>query len=287
MKAAAETVRDWLLAPPPVVEPNPSSRAVLPRVKKTRRLSSSGHLCLSILTVCLAGASYLLAHADARQRIEAVGYCQQTAVKMQREVQPPLAALSILNSALPNATTPQRERLVQQGNELIALYTYHCRSLEEFSIDYQALLFVANGSAVVAATMLGLLSMYGVKGDIFWPFTILASSAFSLGLAVSSIQTFRLNSNLSASRNLLEQTNTLTRSFATSIANQSYADTSSTLNLNNKQELGTFLNTMDQRLKQVDIPIFTMNDSFAAKEVNLLLDKSTKPDAPSKNNTKE
>lgn len=287
MKAAAEAVRDWLLAPPPVTEPDPRSRTAEPRIKTTRRLSSSGHLCLSGLVIVLAAASYQLAHNDARQRIASVGYCQQSPFKMKPETKPPLAALSILNSALPNATDMQRVRLLQQGHELIALYTYHCRSLEEFSIDYQALLVVANGSAILAATMLGLLSMYGVKGEIYWPFTVLASAAFSLGLAVVSIQTFRLNSNLSASRSLLEQTNALARSFATSLANQSYADTSTSLNLGSNQGLGAFITAIDQRLKSIDIPIFTMDDNFATKEVKLLLEKATQPDAPAKEQPKE
>jgi hypothetical protein len=150
--------------------------------------------------------------------------------------------------------------------------------MQIISANYQSLVSVANASAMVSATMVALLSVHGLKGDIAWPFTVLVASTFTLGLAVVSIQTFSLNDNLKTSRNLYEQTIALTRSFATSIANQQYTAQGRTLSLLDLHELGLFIRSIDQQLSSVNVPTFLMNDNFASKEALLLL-KKTPPNA--------
>ncbi|MFM7264982.1 MAG: hypothetical protein ACKOZW_05210 [Cyanobium sp.] len=287
MSGVAEALRNWLFAGAQVSEATPGTRSQITRVIQNRRLTSAGHLSLAALVLCLAGASYMLARIEAHKRVDRMGYCQRVPLKLEKPLKFPVAETSIiLGSALPTATRLQQQRLIQQGKELLVLYTYHCRSLQAFSSNYQALLSVANASAVVSATILAILSVYGLKGEINWPFTVLASSAFTLGLSMTSIQTFKLSSNLIVSRSLVEQTNALTRSFATSLANQTYADSRRTLNLANQQDLGAFINAMDQRIKQIDVPSFAMEDRFAAREAQLLLNRSTKPEGqpPSESN---
>lgn len=287
VKAPGQTVRNWLLASITVAEPAPDTSAESKPVGSSRRLNSTGHLMLAGLVLGLAYACFSLAQKDAGKRAHAVAYCQPEPIQARSAQSPTVSTLNILVEALPTSNALQRRRLMQQGNELLALYLYHCKSLQAFSTNYQALLTVANGSAVVSATMVAILSMHGVKSEVRWPFTVLTASAFTLGLTMASIQTFSLNSNLKASRELLERTNALKRSFASSIANQTYKGTANSLNLLNQKELGLFIHVMDQELSQIDIPIFHMDDNFASKEAFLLLNKPGNDEAPPSPERKE
>ncbi len=279
MIGVAGALRDWLFTGAEVIETTPETRPQFTRDMKSRRLTCGGHLTLATLVLCLAGVSYWAARMEANRRVDMMEYCQRDAIKREKPEKFPIAETSmIIDSAVPIATKLQQQRLIQQSRELLRLYTYHCRSLQVFSSNYQALLTVANASAVVSATTLTILGIHGLKGEIRWPLSVLASSAFALGLSMTSIQTFRLSSNLSASRNLLGQTNALTRSFATSIANQAYTDSKQTLNLANRKDLGSFISAMDHQIMMIDIASFDVEEGFAAEEAKVFLKRSAKPE---------
>jgi len=143
-----------------------------------------------------------------------LGYCDRVPIMLrqpytQQQQQPgdtlPLSTsinLKDLILALPTATPPQKQRLVQQAIELKELYQYHCQSMQIFSANYQALVGMANGAAMLSATMLALLSLHGLQTDIRWPFSVLVASGFALGIAVVTINTFNLKSNQQMSARL-------------------------------------------------------------------------------------
>lgn len=261
-------------------EPIPVTRTGQKPERRDGRLSQAGHLVLASSVVFLACSGLVIARKEAQTRLQRLAYCQREAIGPQPTQASAASNLTELAEALPSATFLQRQRLTQQAAELIALYRYHCRSMQIISANYQSLVSVANGSAMVSATMVALLSVHGLKGEVAWPFTVLVASAFSLGLAVASIQTFSLNDNLKTSRTLYEQTIAFTRGFATSIANQEYAGQGRTLSLLDRHELGLFISTIDQQLSSVDVPTFLMNDNFAAKEALLLLNKTPPNPSP-------
>lgn len=181
--------------------------------------------------------------------------------------------------ALPTATPLQKQRLVQQAIELRELYQYHCQSMQIFSANYQALVGMGNGAAMLSATMLALLSLHGLQTEIHWPFSVLVASGFALGMAVVTINTFNLKSNQQMSARLYKQTIALSRSFATAIANQEYGTGSDRLSLRKRYELGTFLELVDKQLALNDTPVFVMNDQFASKEAAALSHKESTTDS--------
>jgi len=187
--------------------------------------------------------------------------------------------LKDLVQALTTATPLQKQRLVQQAIELSELYRYHCQSMQIFSAYYQALVGMANGAAMLSATMLALLSLHGLQTEIHWPFSVLVASGFALGMAVVTINTFNLKSNQQMSARLYKQTIALSRSFATAIANQEYGTGSDRLSLRKRYELNTFLELVDKQLALNDTPVFVMNDQFASKEAAALSHKESTTDS--------
>lgn len=268
VKVPGQALLGWLVMSEAATEPNPTTHTA---PKTVRRLSNTGHLLLAIALISLACSGLLFFRKDAQNRVQKLQYCQRETVGFEQAESAAVSPMVLWVKALPNATPSQKQRLIQQAHELIALNRYHCQSMELISTNYQSLVSVANVSAMVSATMLALLSVHGLKGEITWPVTVLGASAFTLGLAVVSIQTFDLNDNLITSRALYEQTVALTRYFATSIANQEYVDARQRLNLLKPQDLAAFIEMIDQNLSSMDTPAFAMNDSYALKEAFLLL----------------
>lgn len=275
VKAPGQALRHWLEMNTAMAEPEPATRPTLKPGRRRARLSQSGHMALAMAVVILAGMGLVVGRKEAQRRTQNLAYCHLDPIRTQPAMTPAISSLAVLAGALPSATLPQRQRLNQQAHELLRLDRYHCRSMQLISANYQALVMVANGSAMVSATMLALLSVHGLKSEIHWPFTVLMASAFTLGLAVVSIETFNLNTNLNTSRGLYEQTIALTRSFATSIANQEYVSSSQRLNLLDRQQLGLYISLIDQQLNRVDQPTFGMNDDFASREALVLLRKAS------------
>ena len=255
------------------------------------RLSTAGHLLLAGAILALAFALVVVFRQAAQSRQRSLGYCNRVPIRLlqpdsQQHQQPgdplPLGTsinLQQLGLALPTATPLQRQRLVQQASELKELYQYHCQSMQIFSANYQALVGMANGAAMLSATMLALLSLHGLQTEIHWPFSVLVASGFALGMAVVTINTFNLKSNQQISARLYKQTIALNRSFATAIANQEYGSGSDRLSLRDRYELGAFLDFVDQQLALNDTPVFVMDDQFAVKEAAALIHKASTTDS--------
>jgi hypothetical protein len=255
------------------------------------RLSTAGHLLLAGAILAMAFSVVLVSRQAAQSRQRNLGYCDRVPILLrqpytQQQQQPgdtlPLATsinLKDLILALPTATPPQKQRLVQQAIELKELYQYHCQSMQIFSANYQALVGMANGAAMLSATMLALLSLHGLQTDIRWPFSVLVASGFALGIGVVTINTFNLKSNQQLSARLYKQTIALSRSFATAIANQEYGTGSDRLSLRDRYELGTFLEFVDKQLALNDTPVFVMDDQFASKEATALIRKESTTDS--------
>jgi len=255
------------------------------------RLSTAGHLLLAGAILAMAFSVVLVSRQAAQSRQRNLGYCDRVPIMLrqpytQQQQQPgdtlPLSTsinLKDLILALPTATPPQKQRLVQQAIELKELYQYHCQSMQIFSANYQALVGMANGAAMLSATMLALLSLHGLQTDIRWPFSVLVASGFALGIGVVTINTFNLKSNQQMSARLYKQTIALSRSFATAIANQEYGTGSDRLSLRYRYELGTFLEFVDKQLALNDTPVFVMNDQFASKEAAALTRKESTTDS--------
>jgi len=255
------------------------------------RLSTAGHLLLAGAILAMAFSVVLVSRQAAQSRQRNLGYCDRVPIMLrqpytQQQQQPgdtlPLTTsinLKDLILALPTATPPQKQRLLQQAIELKELYQYHCQSMQIFSANYQALVGMANGAAMLSATMLALLSLHGLQTDIRWPFSVLVASGFALGMAVVTINTFNLKSNQQMSTHLYKQTIALSRSFATAIANQEYGTGSDRLSLRDRYELGTFLEFVDKQLALNDTPVFVMDDRFASKEATALIHKESTTDS--------
>jgi len=255
------------------------------------RLSTAGHLLLAGAILAMAFSVVLVSRQAAQSRQRNLGYCDRVPILLrqpytQQQQQPgdtlPLATsinLKDLILAIPTATPPQKQRLVQQAIELKELYQYHCQSMQIFSANYQALVGMANGAAMLSATMLALLSLHGLQTDIRWPFSVLVASGFALGIGVVTINTFNLKSNQQLSARLYKQTIALSRSFATAIANQEYGTGSDRLSLRDRYELGTFLEFVDKQLALNDTPVFVMDDQFASKEATALIRKESTTDS--------
>jgi hypothetical protein len=255
------------------------------------RLSTAGHLLLAGAILAMAFSVVLVSRQAAQSRQRNLGYCDRVPILLrqpytQQQQQPgdtlPLATsinLKDLILALPTATPPQKQRLVQQAIELKELYQYHCQSMQIFSANYQALVGMANGAAMLSATMLALLSLHGLQTDIRWPFSVLVASGFALGIGVVTINTFNLKSNQQLSARLYKQTIALSRSFATAIANQEYGTGSDRLSLRDRYELDTFLEFVDKQLALNDTPVFVMDDQFASKEATALIRKESTTDS--------
>ena len=249
------------------------------------RLSTAGHLLLAGAILAIAFSVVLVSRQAAQSRQRTLGYCNRVPIMLGQpytlQQQQPGNTLPLVTSinlkdlvqALTTATPLQKQRLVQQAIELSELYRYHCQSMQIFSAYYQALVGMANGAAMLSATMLALLSLHGLQTEIHWPFSVLVASGFALGMAVVTINTFNLKSNQQMSARLYKQTIALSRSFATAIANQEYGTGSDRLSLRKRYELGTFLELVDKQLALNDTPVFVMNDQFASKEAAALSHK--------------
>lgn len=255
------------------------------------RLSTAGHLLLAGAILAMAFSVVLVSRQAAQNRQRNLGYCNRVPLMLQQpypqqQQQPgdplPLATsinLKELILALPTASPLQRQRLVQQAIELKELYQYHCQSMQIFSANYQALVGMANGAAMLSVTMLALLSLHGLQTEIPWPFSVLVASGFALGIAVVTINTFNLKSNQQMSARLYKQTSALSRSFATAIANQEFGTGSDRLSLRDRYELGRFLDFVDKQLALNDTPVFVMDDQFAIKEAAALIHKASTTDS--------
>jgi hypothetical protein len=255
------------------------------------RLSTAGHLLLAGAILAMAFSVVLVSRQAAQNRQRNLGYCNRVPFMLrksypQQQQQPgdplPLATsinLKELVLALPTASSLQKQRLVQQAIELKELYQYHCQSMQIFSANYQALVGMANGAAMLSATMLALLSLHGLQTEIHWPFSVLVASGFALGMAVVTINTFNLKSNQQMSARLYKQTIALSRSFATAIANQEYGTGSDRLSLRDRYELGRFLDFVDKQLALNDTTAFIMDDQFAIKEAAALIHKASTTDS--------
>jgi len=255
------------------------------------RLSTAGHLLLAGAILAMAFSVVLVSRQAAQNRQRNLGYCNRVPLMLrqpypQQQQQPgdplPLATsikLKELVLALPTASPLQKQRLVQQAIELKELYQYHCQSMQIFSTNYQALVGMANGAAMLSATMLALLSLRGLQTEIQWPFSVLVASGFALGMAVVTINTFNLKSNQQMSARLYKQTIALSRSFATAIANQEYGSGSDRLSLRDRYELGRFLDFVDKQLALNDTPVFVTDDQFAIKEAAALVHKASTTDS--------
>ena len=254
------------------------------------RLSTAGHLLLAGAILAFACSVVLVSRQAAQTRQRNLGYCNRAPIRLlqpdpQLQKQPgdppPVGTsfnLKELLVELPTATPLQRQRLVQQAIELEELYHYHCQSMQIFSANYQALVSMANVSAMLSATMLALLGLHGLQTGIRWPFSVLVASAFALGMAVTTINTFNLKSNQQISARLYRQMIALTRSFATAVANQEYGSGSHALSLRDRDELGAFLDFIDRQLALNDQPVFAMDDQFAIKEADALMRKASTSD---------
>lgn len=240
------------------------------------RLRPAGHCLLAGAVLALACAVVIVSRREAQTRQRLLGYCTRAPINL---LEPRIQTDQMV--VLPAATLLQRQRLSQQASDISKLALYHCKSMQFFSESYQSLATLANGSAMLSATMLVLLSLYGLHTAIRWPFTVLMASVFALGTAVVSIKGFNLQGNVQKSRALYLQTIVLARSFTTALANQEYRDNSSVYSLLDRDGVGRFLDQVDGQLSLVDIPIFSMDDSFAASEVFVLLHK-TLPSASGK-----
>lgn len=255
------------------------------------RLSTAGHLLLAGAILAMAFSVVLLSRQAAQNRQRNLGYCNRVPLMLrqpypQQPQQPgdPLPIATSINLkelvlALPTASPLQKQRLVQQAIELKELYQYHCQSMQIFSANYQALVGMANGAAMLSATMLALLSLRGLQTEFHWPFSVLVASGFALGMAVVTINTFNLKSNQQMSARLYKQTIALSRSFATAIANQEYGTGSDRLSLRDRYELGRFLDFVDKQLALNDTPVFVMDDQFASKEAAALIHKASTTDS--------
>ena len=255
------------------------------------RLSTAGHLLLASAILAMAFSVVLVSRQAAQNRQRNLGYCNRVPLMLrqpypQQPQQPgdPLPIATSINLkelvlALPTASPLQKQRLVQQAIELKELYQYHCQSMQIFSANYQALIGMANGAAMLSATMLALLSLRGLQTEIHWPFSVLGASGFALGMAVVTINTFNLKSNQQMSARLYKQTIALSRSFATAIANQEYGTGSDRLSLRDRYELGRFLDFVDKQLALNDTPVFVMDDQFAIKEAAALIHKASTTDS--------
>ena len=255
------------------------------------RLSTAGHLLLAGAILAMAFSVVLVSRQAAQNRQRNLGYCNRVPLMLQQpypqqQQQPgdplPLATsinLKELILALPTASSLQRQRLLQQAIELKELYQYHCQSMQIFSANYQALVGMANGAAMLSVTMLALLSLHGLQTEIPWPFSVLVASGFALGIAVVTINTFNLKSNQQMSARLYKQTSALSRSFATAIANQEFGTGSDRLSLRDRYELGRFLDFVDKQLALNDTPVFVMDDQFAIKEAAALIHKASTTDS--------
>jgi hypothetical protein len=241
--------------------------------------------------LAMAFSVVLVSRQAAQNRQRNLGYCNRVPLMLrqpypQQPQQPgdPLPIATSINLkelvlALPTASPLQKQRLVQQAIELKELYQYHCQSMQIFSANYQALVGMANGAAMLSATMLALLSLRGLQTEIHWPFSVLVASGFALGMAVVTINTFNLKSNQQMSARLYKQTIALSRSFATAIANQEYGTGSDRLSLRDRYELGRFLDFVDKQLALNDTPVFVMDDQFASKEAAALIHKASTTDS--------
>lgn len=260
-------------------------------VCRETRLTTAGHLLLAGVVLALACAVVVVSRLEAQSRQTLLGYCNRAPIQLLGSLSPsgtiapspmpprgpPTFELLALN--VPIATLPQRQRLAQQASEIQQLAHYHCKSMQFFSESQQALATMANGSAMLAATMLGLLSLHGLQTAIRWPFTVLLASAFSLGMAVVSIHGFHLHDNAHRSRALFLQTLVIARAFATGIANQDYRYHTTVLPLRNPQSIGVLLRQVDAQLAAVAMPIFLMDESFATNEVKVLLRNTLSTDS--------
>lgn len=255
------------------------------------RLSTAGHLLLAGAILAMAFSVVLVSRQAAQNRQRNLGYCNRVPLMLQQpypqqQQQPgdPLPIATSINLkelvlALPTASSLQRQRLLQQAIELKELYQYHCQSMQIFSANYQALVGMANGAAMLSVTMLALLSLHGLQTEIPWPFSVLVASGFALGMAVVTINTFNLKSNQQMSARLYKQTSALSRSFATAIANQEFGTGSDRLSLRDRYELGRFLDFVDKQLALNDTPAFVMDDQFAIKEAGALIHKESTTDS--------
>jgi hypothetical protein len=252
-------------------------------VRRETRLTTAGHVLLAGAVLALACAVVVVGRREAQSRQSLLGYCNRAPIQLLESFSPsgtiapsPMPPrgpppLELLALNVPIATLAQRQRLAQQAREIKQLSQYHCKSMQFFSESQQALATMANGSATLAATMLGLLSLHGLQTAIRWPFTVLLASAFSLSMAVVSIQGFHLHDNARKSRVLFLQTLVIARAFATGIANQDYRYQTTVLPLRNPQSVGVLLRQIDAQLAVVDSPIFFMNESFSTNEFKILL----------------
>lgn len=246
------------------------------------RLSARGQPVVVVAALVVYGSLFLVSRLEAQRRQAELGYCNRDTIELGAKPPQttghqhtqlrtdPLASGYSLSLALPAASEPQRQRMVQQAKEAIQLFRYHCRSMQLFSSDFQSLLMVANGAGILTLGIVAWLSRQARRDELQWPLPLILTSACSFTLALVTIKTFNLQENMLNSRSLTQQSRGIARSYATSIANQSFREGSGVQGLDTSSSLAQFLEQMDNRLSRVDRSEFVISDQLDETGARLL-----------------
>ena len=243
------------------------ARPVLYRLKVRGQLTAVAGVLL--LYSCL----FLLSKLEAQRRQAELGYCSQGAVAQLTQQKSTSALGNDLAVALSAANERQRQRIAQQAKEAIELFQYHCRNMLLYSSDFQSLLIVANSAGIVMLGILAWLSQQARGEVMHWPLPVIVTSACSFALALATTKTFELQANLLNSRSLSQQSKSIARSYATSIANEAFQKGSRTTSLETRTGLAQFLEQMDSSLALIDRPIFALSDQVDENGARFLYQK--------------
>lgn len=254
-----------------------------PRSTGGKRLSLLGHTLLTGGLVLMAAVGYSISHSVTKASVHQWDLCNHN----ERQSTQALSVGSgpvewaridqaqkktILD--LKVATPAQRQRLLEQRQEILETMNSYCLISHNFQIQFIALTSVGTAAAIFVTISLITVAPDGLKTNQRTLLNILMSSSIILAICVIYPQTFSQISNESRAVSVYQKAANMMRSFNSTLANQQISTNArnplASAPLNSHNEVANFIRLNDDALDQLTSARLSFNNKFASDTFNQL-----------------
>ena len=247
------------------------------------RVSMLGHTLLTGGIVLMAAAGFAISQALTRASVHQWDLCNHSrhggatealnnpdAVVWLRLQQAQQATIS----ALPVATVAQRQRLLEQRQEILETMNSYCLISHNFQIQFTAFTSVGTAAAILVTISLITVAPDGLKTRNRTLLNVLMTSGIVLAICVIYPQTFSHIANEARAVSVYQQASNLLRSFNSTLANEqissSEQDPRATSPLKSPEAIATFIRANDIALGKLTAARLSFNNRFATETLNQL-----------------
>lgn len=242
------------------------------------RLNILGHTLLTGALFLTAGVGFLVSLGITQASINRWDHCPQYEQKngagsavdagARRDAERSAQAKEMINN-LTVATRAQRQRLLQQRQEMEATRESFCLISHNFEIQFTAFTSVGTAAAILVTIALTTVAPDGLKTQNRTLLNVLMSSGIILAISVIYPQTFSQIANQTEAESAYQQTTNLLYAFTSALANKQISTNEQNPHaytpINTSADVATLIRMNDAALAQLTSAKLSFNNQFATK----------------------